>query len=239
MKILPEGKHLVAVEKGSGVTVGMIYDGQRFSAPPTKASPVVVVKEAPQATNLMPFSIPPPLPPAQSQPSSVVVNVNKDGARDVVHHPGSAATLSQMGTNNGGEPAASAIDASPPIPQNVASTSSRSEYPTTSKEYSDNNLQFAEVSQEIQKPVISVNASVDEMRVNASEYIEKQARAILESIPKNRENVREAISHTVIRSQAALSKCTTKQHIEAAILAARNAMAEYIDRSNSGALGNG
>ena len=231
---------MIAVEKGSGVTVGMIYDGQRFSAPPTKASPVVVVKEAtPQATNLMPFSIPPPLPPPQSQPSSVVVNVNKDGDRDVVHHPGSAATLSQMGANNGGEPAASAIDAPPPIPQNVAATSSGSEYPTTGKEYSDNSLQYAETSVEIQKPVISVNASVDEMRVNASEYIEKQARAILENIPKNRENVREAISHTVIRSQAALSKCTTKRHIEAAILAARNAMAEYIDRSNSGALGNG
>lgn len=238
---LPEGKHLVAVDHAT-VTVGMIYDGSRFSKPAHPVSPVIVVKEAAVQAGITPFSIPPPLPrPVQdaiAAPSSVVVNVHKDGAvteDGVARHPrgsrpGNTALSESVPGQQGGEPAASAA---PHLAHsNVASQS----YPG---EYNDNHQQDPAFRSEIQHPVININASIDDVRREAAEYIERQAHGVLSRVPQSKEVVREAIRQTVLQAEAMLSKCSNQEQVKKVVQASALAMADYIDQSNSGRVNNG
>ena len=246
---LPEGKRLVAVDHGT-VTVGMIYDGQRFSKPEHKTAPVVVVQEAIQHAPIAPFSIPPPLPKPKQlasdspQSNSIVVNVHGDGsvgsetARQPHQPPHQDRALSgnsiQSG-HQGGEPAASA--APHPLPPNVASTSLSREFGVNSDASSVNSQQDPIANGEIQHPVINIHTSIDETKRDAADYIERQAHEVLKSIPSGHEILREAIAQTVVQAEAVLSKCTNVQQVKAAVHAVALSFEEYIDQAKAGRFG--
>lgn len=245
---LPEGKHLIAVDPGT-VTVGMIYDGMRFTRPAVKSSPVVVVKETIAQSAIAPFSIPPPLPkqhPAQQlespQSNSIVVNVHKDGevtegqlARQPHGQPGHNGALSGKSVSThpqGGEPAASA--APHPSSPNVAATSSSSEFSANSPPNDANSHAGSPLNGELQQPVISINTSIDEVKRKAAEYIEKQARGVLDVIPPNREVTRQAIAETVTQAEATLVKCVNKDQVRIVVEAFARSVKEYVEGSGTG-----
>ncbi len=242
---LPEGKHLIAVQPGS-VTVGMIYDGARFTRPPHKTSPVVVVKEAIENSAIAPFSIPPPLPPQARSPqqlespqsNSMVVNVHRDGEvsarqpHEPPHQNGALSGKSVQSGSQGGEPAASA--APHPLTANVADTSRSYEGSVNSGGFSGNHQQDAALKGELQHPVININTSIDEVKRDAAEYIERQARGVLAAIPQHKEVVRQAIAETVIQAEAMLVKCTNHEQIKNCVEAFALAVRGYVEGSNTG-----